>query len=245
LAAASLTAVLISNKFGTVLPDLIDGRQTPDSEKLAVNFLLDRVTCDVILSLQTILIQDEGIVKAAQAAGFNEPTQLDWLKKWRARLEFLLTVVEKSDLKGSVGGEKTNLSLAAAYSREATRKEAVSFTYDIQDFSDPKSLSKAREISEHGPSQCDPPGGSSDLLKFIDWLHDVTLGLYVVGSPGAKSSSKITEIKHQVSFVVIYEGKSEPVWKIVSLEIEGQRANTQDITITLSPPETASRRPFH
>jgi hypothetical protein len=194
----------------------------------------------VALSLQTILIENEDNVKAARDP-YTQPVQLDWLKKWTAQLEFLLTVVDKSDVKGSVGDDKTPLSLAGTYSREATRKETISFSYNIQDFSDPKTLSKARERLERGPGQCDPSGAHSDQLKFIDWLRDVTLGAYI--GTGKLFLTRITAIKHQISFVVIYEGKAAPVWKVVNLDIEGQRANTQDIVITLSPPESTAQKP--
>lgn len=120
-----------------------------DSEKVQVQSLIEYVACDVITSVQKVLLQDEDVAATPAAKSIHQPAQLDWLKDWVAQLTFTLTVDEKSQFNPGVSVNKVlpsaittfahdaavtttqsfSMGLAAAFSSDATRKETLTLYY--------------------------------------------------------------------------------------------------------------------
>ncbi len=266
---------------GTYVPDLLniyDARaEVPaDSEKVQVQSLIEYVACDVITSVQKVLIQDEDVAASPAAKSIHQPAQLTWLKDWVAQLTFTLTVDEKSQFNPGVSVNQVwpsavttfahhaavttpqsfSTGLAAAFSSDATRKETLALYIPLAQYTDEKSLNKARAILSSGQSCKIPNAFISSDLKFMDWLSDVTLGVYVHKGVlgdfrkdllGAASGGKSAALSHQVTFIVIYGGGVTPSWKLVNFTgntttpfLNAQRTNTNDVIITLGPPAPPS-----
>ncbi len=205
--------------------------------------LIEYVACDVVRAVRLVLIKDQDNVADAEAVGFKEPRQLDWLKTWVAQLTFTLTVDEKSQINPGVAinqvlptatttfahhplvstGQTFSMGLAAAYSADATRKETLTLYIPLSPYTDDKSLAKARAWFSENNYSCPSVDAQPDF-KTVEWLSDVTLGAYVKGGVTGDYSkdligaaaAKSGALSHQVTFVVIYSGGATPMWKLVN-----------------------------
>jgi hypothetical protein len=150
-----------------------------------------------------------------------------------------------------------SLGLAGAFSSEAARKETLSLYLDFKTFTDTKSLVLARAQRDSGQQPpCNEIGGIfiDGDLKFKDWLFAATLPAAVEGGieqnyiKSLESEEKVAKkdvLSHEVTFVVLYGANVTPTLKLVNFSANPgtsplfgvQRTNTQDVIITLGPPQ--------
>jgi len=166
-------------------------------------------------------------------------------------LTFLLTVDERveSNAGGSVSstGELVphalSFELADAYSNDATRKETLTLSMDIKNFSDKNSLALAKTTEKNGRlPDCRKSSDSRSDLRFANWLYDATLPAAIERGPLNSTVIHIaepTEIGHEITFAVSYEGHFKAGWEFLNFSLGGQSANAQQINITLSPADAS------
>ena len=228
--------------IGSRTPPLSNTGETALATAIRLTNLVQSVTCDVISSVQKVLIFDED-----QAGSAASPPRLAWLKSWTANIKFLLTVDDSAKENPSarvcpLGAQSGCLGLATEYSSEATRDEGLTVRIDFKDYSDSNSLAKARQTMNGESSKCKSPD-----IGFLEWLHDATMGQYVIN----QQPLKIEGIEHKVKFVVVHGGSVAPTIKFVNVEagsdskplLGAKRGNTQEIAITLAPPSTQGGKP--
>ncbi len=185
--------------------------------------------------------------------GPNTGTSVDWLKQWGAKVTLTLTVDEKGSLnpgvtffvpyandvkKFSTGTVTTaqsfSFGIGLQASSDATRKETISYTYAFKDLLDQKSIDNIA---------C-PYEGSVTIhsdLKINDFVRNK---IYLARLPDllgpTTSLSPYTAFSDEISFIVIYGGNLNPVWKFVSISgsssssplVNSTRTKTQDVLIT-------------
>jgi hypothetical protein len=205
-AALTLSATVALSGCGTYVPDLQEFYQSKTEARLRVYYLVEHIECEVITSVQSVLLDDEDQAAERKAHGQPEVEVLEWLKKWAAQITLTLSVEEKTSLNPSLtlnryfptipvfSDYKTpnpvnvqrifNLGLAAAFSTDATRKETLSLYLDFKNITAPDKLKLAREQRDTGQQpNCNPTDGVfiDGDLKFKDWLYDATLPAAVQG----------------------------------------------------------------
>lgn len=189
-----------------------------------------------------------------QGPGTHSGNSVDWLKQWGAKVTLLLTVDEKGSLnpgitfftpfensiKKFITGTVTtpqffSLGLGLQASSDATRKETISYTYAFDDLLHRKSIQNIN---------CENEGGvtiHSDL-KINDFIRNK---IYLTRLPdllGVPTSfSPYTAFSDEITFVVIFGGNVNPIWKFVQISgnssasplLNSMRTKTQDVLITL------------
>jgi hypothetical protein len=155
--------------------------------------------------------------------------------------------------------------LGGTLSSDATRKETLSLFIDFkqvigdlakQFVAGSLDTEKINKLLSDAAAPCPNENGifiQSDL-KLKEWLEDVTLparvqdGFDYAGALAAEATaSKKDVISHEVTFVIIYGGNITPTWKLVRVSANtgtvplfgATRTNTQDLVITMGPPQSA------
>jgi len=211
-------------------------------EKLDENIVVNQIKCELHKGVQDALTH--------QATLGNN---VEWLKTWGAKVTLTLTADEKGGLAPGLtftspydsaivklaSGNQTvpqSFSLAAGVSAsaDATRKEAIGFTYAFAD------LLKERPIQA-----CDNENGiliHSDL-KIGDFIDSK---VFIASIPGSVSEGSVASpystFSDEISFVVAYGANATPTWKLVQISASSNspfanatRTKTQDIILTLGP----------
>jgi len=229
-------------------------------EKFDENDIVNQIKCELHKGLQETLAQ----------YGQNGPyygNSIDWIRKWGAKVTLTLTVDEKGGLNPGLtffapmanrvftfnsGGPVTRaqnftLGLGLQASADATRKEAIGFTYSFADL-----------LAENPiRGKCDNENGiliHSDL-KIGEFIENKA---FVAKVPGSVTTAKAGEspystFSYEATFVVIFGGSVTPTWNLARLSanvaspfLNAVRTKTQDVIITLGPidqPATPTKPP--
>jgi len=149
-------------------------------------------------------------------------------------------------------------------SLDATRKGTISWLIKFEDLTDDASLAKAKVRRDHFyklaretgakkiPPTCNKPGilFLEGDLEFRGWLYEALLaadvkngilGDFSKAMASEASVSKKDAIQDDITFVVLYGGSFNPVWKLLRIAAGQaapplfgvQRTRTQDVLITL------------
>jgi hypothetical protein len=227
---------------GLTVPEMQNFYQDKADEKLDENTVVNQIKCELHKGVQDAL--------AHQAVlGYR----VDWLKTWGAKVTLTLTADEKGGLapgltystpydsvvKKLASGDMTipqsfSLAVGASASADATRKEAIGFTYAFSDL-----------LNERPIQTCDNENGvviHSDL-KIGDFINSKVFIASIPGSVGEGSSaSPYSTFSDEITFVVAYGANATPTWKLVQISASSNsplanatRTKTQDIIITLGP----------
>jgi hypothetical protein len=157
-----------------------------------------------------------------------------------------------------------SVGLGAMVSVDGTRKETISWLVKFADLTDAASLAKARvrrdyfynyvrqTNSETFPATCNNPGRPflEGDLELRQWIYNSLLpvnvrngilGDFSKSISAEASTSKKDALQDEITFVVLYEGNINPVWKLVQISAGQatpplfgvQRTRTQDLLVTV------------
>lgn len=242
-------AISLVGCTGLFTPNLQEAyHKDPDFEKIDESHVVGEIQCEL----------EKAVYNAVNDPHFppgpNTGNSVDWMRKWGAKVTFTLTVDEKGGLnpgvtfftpfensvkKFSSGSVTTaqsfSFGLGLQASSDATRTETISYTYAFADLLKQKSITNITCPYEDGVTI------HSDL-KINDFVKNK---VYLARLPGllgiTTPSSPYTAFSDQISFVVIYGGNINPVWKFVNISgnssssplASSTRTKTQNVLITL------------
>jgi hypothetical protein len=242
-------AVVLSSCTGLFTPNLQEPfHADPDFEKIDESHVVGEIQCEL----------EKAVYNAVNDPHFppgpNTGNGVGWLQKWGAKVTLTLTVDEKGSAnpgityfvpfensvkKFSTGTVTTaqsfSLGMGLQASSDATRKETISYTYAFAD------LLKQKSIDDKACPYEDGVTIHSDL-KISDFVRNKVYLARLPGLLGVKTEySPYTAFSDEVSFIVIYGGSLNPVWKFVTLSgntsssplLNSTRTKTQDVLITL------------
>ena len=214
-----------------------------DAEKIDENKIVGQIHCELHKGVQEVLRNPP-----------KEGYSVEWIRKWGAKVTLTVTVDEKGGIapgvtfntihpsaitkfyNGNVTTPQTySLALGFSGSADATRKEAIAFTYAFED------LLKDSPIER----DCENETGlliHSDL-KIAEFIANKAFIASIPGSAGGPGAPYST-FSDEITFVVAYGGNLTPTWKLLRFSagpqgntpmLSGTRTKTHDIIITLAP----------
>jgi hypothetical protein len=244
-----LPAFLLSG-CGTNVPTLHEFYDSNASDTM-IDALIEHVQCELKDAVQFLILDDK------DAAAFKstltrkpELPSLSWLYKWAAQVTLVITVDEKSSLNPSIfftpplpsatahfsNGTTTTTSqslsvgLGATVSVDATRKATISWLVKFEALTSDTSLVKAKikldyfyNYARQINSEKIPP---TSLLPAT--VRAGILGDFSKSISAEASASKKDALQNEITFVVLYGGSINPVWKL--LRIAGGQAPLRCLT---------------
>ncbi len=237
---------------GTTVPEIEEFWGTPDDTQIRVNAIAGQVDCELRESFRDLLTRttDSG----------TKTSDLDFLKKWGAQAQLILTVEEKSAVTPSVtlispfSGAMQTVSGAfgASATADATRIDKVTFFYEFKNY-----IGQDGTVPPPNSPRlsCIPAGGDTGTvfvysdLKLRQWLYDALMPKRMgTGDVSRATTSDKQVISHEVKFEIVSDGNFSPAWKLVRITansgngafFDARRDRTQDLIITLGPLQTAA-----
>ncbi len=218
---------------GLTIPAM-EGFSQKTPEGLEENTIINQVKCELHLGVQEAL-----------ARQLKNGNQLDWLRdKWGAKVTMNLTVDEKGTLAPGLSftspfekvTQTFTANLGATASAQATRKEAVTFSYGF----------KKLLAEPHIAQPCSNEDGiliHSDL-KIAEFVTNKALLAQILDTTDANATGgyPFSSFSDDVTFVVAVGATATPTFKLVRFSansssplVSAARTKTQDILVTLSP----------
>jgi hypothetical protein len=228
---------------GLVVPNMQNFGGDQDKEEADENIILNHIKCEIHAGVQTALYNPLYFP--------HDPTKgyksVDWLRGWGAKVSYVLTVDEKSQLNpglswknplGKVGTFET-ISGGVQTSAEAQRKETGAVTYAFAD------LLKETPITTCADQDGFLIHSNLRIAEFISNKIFITRVPGTVPNTPTSIDSKpqiLNAFSDEITFTVMYGGSITPSWTFVRLSVNPtsplfatSRSKVQYVTITVAP----------
>jgi hypothetical protein len=236
---------------GLVVPNMQNFGGDQDNEEADENTILNHIKCEIHAGVQTALYDPRYYPYNAKRGDKN----VDWLRGWGAKVSYVLTVDEKSQLNPGLSwknpliptGTFQSISGGLQTSAEAQRKETGAVTYAFAD------LLNETPITDG----CVDQNGFliHSNLRIAEFISNKVFLTRVPGTYPDKPnttdpSSKpqiVNAFSDEITFTVIYGGNITPSWTFVRLSVNptsplfgAMRSKIQYVTITVAQLVTKS-----
>jgi hypothetical protein len=229
---------------GLFVPNMQNFGGDQDNEEADENTIMNHIKCEIHAGVQTALY-DPRFFPFDPTRGDKS---VDWLRGWGAKVTYVLTVDEKSQLnpglswKNPLGPTGTFQSISGGVqtSAEARRAETGAVTYSFADL-----------LKEAPITSCADQNGFliHSNLRIAEFISNKIFITRVPGTvpknPVSVDSSKpqvLNAFSDEITFTVMYGGSITPSWTFVRLSVNPtsplfgvNRSKIQYVTITLAP----------
>jgi hypothetical protein len=252
--AGALTFMSLSlSGCGVYTPLLEAGEEVPENHVTGalVNKIVQHVKCELGRAILSEIAYD----KKNTTPG---PRNFEWLDNSAGTVTLTMIVDERSSLApgatwteplASVGkvAQTFSVDFGASASADATRKQQVDFTFDVQKDFIQNTAFRAYNGPDHPIGTCGEAGGIliEGDLRIHEWLDSALFPHNVSGAVDAGRPDVLTD---DITFVVTFSGSATPTWKLIRWSINpnspfvsASRARTNEALIAIGPSEESKK----
>jgi hypothetical protein len=237
--------VALVSGCGLYVPNMQNFGGDQNNEEADENTIINHIKCEIHAGVQTALY-DPRFFPHDPTKGYKS---VDWLLGWGAKVSYVLTVDEKSQLnpglswRNPLGSTGTFQSISGGVqtSAEAQRKETGAVTYAFADL-----------LKETPITSCADQNGFliHSNLRIAEFISNKIFVTRVPGTvpnkpvsvDGSSKPQVLNAFSDEITFTVIYGGNLTPSWTFVRLSVNptsplvgATRFKIQYVTITVAP----------